>query len=61
MRDAHFYITKDFHCWNLYVEAGRSSYRDSSRNGKKRHKNYIAGYISLTAMPSMGFGRKFGN
>ena len=60
MQNMAFGLTKKFHCWQLDVEAGRDCNRRGSDNDKE-YTHYISFFVSLTAMPGAGFGRKVGN
>ena len=56
MDDIGFRIMRDFHCFNVCVNVGCETDRDS--DGKKDSSFYIAGFVGLTTMPSMQLGTK---
>ena len=56
MEDLGVRLVRDFHCFNVGVNCGVETERDS--NGKKDTSFYISGYVGMTAMPSMQLGTK---
>ncbi|MBQ9772007.1 MAG: hypothetical protein IJW23_09320 [Lentisphaeria bacterium] len=56
MEDIGIRLFRDFHCFNVSVNFGMETERDS--DGDKDKSFYIAGYVGLTTMPSMKLGTK---
>ena len=55
LEDVGIRLTRDFHCFKAGVEFGCETERD---DGKKETDFYISGFVSLSAMPNIGFSKK---
>ena len=56
LEDVGIRLTRDFHCFKAGVEFGCETERDD--DGDKDEDFYIAGFISLSAMPNIGYTHK---